>query len=151
MSIFTVILGDDENIRGETVLPESQKSLPSVFSKHTVSRSCVDCMHDEVVRIFVGVERRIKTGKLKTIDIEPPHVRSRRPLRVSRYTHTAYTKQRHPTSRALLRGVLNYPVPHFHQSDFDRSRLTYKMRNSIRTEFHLKCTLLLIVFVTFLA
>ncbi|KAK9306536.1 hypothetical protein QLX08_002833 [Tetragonisca angustula] len=78
-------------------------------------------MHAEVARIFVGVERRIKTGKLRTIDTEPPHVGSRRPLRVPGHTHAAHTRQRHPTSRAFLHGVLSSSLQFSHSQRTFRS------------------------------
>lgn len=101
VSASTAALGDGRNIREETALQTGTRGRWWLSSKCTVSLSRVDCMHGEVARIFVGVERRIKTGKLSTIDTEPPHVGSWRPLRVPRHTHAAHRRQRHPTSRAV--------------------------------------------------
>lgn len=102
----TAVLGDDRSVRVEQTALARPRTERRRSPRYTVSQSRVDCMHAEVARIFVGVERRIKTGKLRTIDTELPHVGSRRPLRVPGHTHAAHTRQRHPTSRAFLHGVL---------------------------------------------
>lgn len=105
VSASTMVLGDDRNIREEIALPRPRTEWWR-SSKYTVSQIRVNCTHAEVTRIFVGVERWIKTGKLRTIDTEPPHIGSRRPLRVPRHTHAAaHTRQRHPTSHTSLHGV----------------------------------------------
>ena len=120
VSVSTAVLDDDRNIREQTALarPKTERRRSP---KYTVSQSLVDCMHAEVARIFVGVERRIKTGKLRTIDTEPPHVGSRRPLRVPGHTHAAHTRQRHPTSRAFLHGVLSSSLQFSHSQRTFRS------------------------------